>query len=304
MPRDLSDVLHYFLPELERTPDAGSGVGSGSGRLGGARIARTTGSAGTSVAAGADRAANARRRVTRPGEAPAPAPPPPLSVLCVPIGERDLVHAAFTWSLAVETARQGGSVALVAPEEDRYTPLWSGPRAGTSEPDLVYCRAEALADLRQTAADLAVERSRSARQGGIVFTRIPPRWLDEGGDRRDAIRWILMFSSPRREDATATFERIERMVKDRPGLEIGITIHGVRRIAEARDAFDELARRCEERLGLALASYGLLTDDLDIYRAIAAGRSIGETHPDSPAARALADVARLIYEDARSRVLG
>ncbi|MBK7950373.1 MAG: hypothetical protein IPK00_16880 [Deltaproteobacteria bacterium] len=297
MPRDLSDVLHYFLPELERAPDARSDVGPGSGRLGGARSARTTG------VAGADRAANARRRIPWPGAVSAPAPAP-LSVLCVPIGERDLVHAAFTWSLAVETARQGGSVALVAPEDDRHTPLWSGPRSGTSEPELVYCRAEALADLRQTAADLAVERSRSARQGGIIFTRIPPRWLDEGGDRRDAIRWILMFSSPRREDATATFERIERMVKDRPGLEIGITIHGVRRIAEARDAFDELARRCEERLGLALASYGLLTDDLDIYRAIAAGRSIGETHPDSPAARALADVARLIYEDARSRVLG
>lgn len=303
MPRDLSDVLHYFLPELERTPDSPAGVDSGRGRLAGDRASGTAGARGVATTTASVRAASARRRVPWPGEAPA-TPPPPLSVLCVPIGERDLVHAAFTWSLAVETARQGGSVVVVAPEDDRHSPLWSGPPSGAPEPELVYCRADSLADLRQTAMDLAAERSRSARQGGIVFTRIPPRWLDEGGDRRDSIRWILMFSSPRREDATATFERIERLVKDRPGLEIGVTIHGVRRIAEAREAFDELARRCEERLGLALASYGLLTDDLDIYRSIAAGRSIGETHPDSPAARALADVARLIYEDARSRVLG
>ncbi|MBY0399611.1 hypothetical protein K2X89_04905, partial [Myxococcota bacterium] len=73
---------------------------------------------------------------------------------------------------------------------------------------------------------------------------------------------------------------------------------------EARESFDELARRCRERLGVGLSSYGLLTDELDVYRAIAAGRPIGDSHPHSPAARALRDVARLIYEDARSRVLG
>ena len=43
VPRDLSDVLHYFLPELERTPDSSSGFTSGAGRRGVARpTARTS----------------------------------------------------------------------------------------------------------------------------------------------------------------------------------------------------------------------------------------------------------------------
>ena len=101
-----------------------------------------------------------------------------------------------------------------------------------------------------------------------------------------------------------TFERVRRWVHERPGVEVGVTIHGVNQIDEARRAFDDLARACEERLGLSLASYGLLVDDLDLYRAIAAGRPIGRENPNAPAARALTDVARLLYEDARSRLLG
>ena len=81
----------------------------------------------------------------------------------------------------------------------------------------------------------------------------------------------------RRRDVEATFESVRRWVRERPGLEIGVTIHGVRQIAEAREAFDELARSCDERLGLPLASYGLLVDDLEVYRSIAAGRSFAHT---------------------------
>jgi hypothetical protein len=48
-----------------------------------------------------------------------------------------------------------------------------------------------------------------------------------------------------------------------------------------------------------LTSYGLLFDDLYVYRAIAAGRPIGLAHPQAPATRALMDVAGLIYENTR-----
>jgi MinD-like ATPase involved in chromosome partitioning or flagellar assembly len=50
-------------------------------------------------------------------------------------------------------------------------------------------------------------------------------------------------------------------------------------------------------------SYGLLVDDLHVYRAIVARRPIGLEHPQSPAARALRDVARLVLEDARKIAL-
>ena len=86
--------------------------------------------------------------------------------------------------------------------------------------------------------------------------------------------------------------------------EVGVTIHGVTSVNEARCAFKHLSRLCQTRLQLDLTSYGLLVDDLHVYRAIAAGRPIGLAHPQAPATRALMDVAGLLYEDARSRVLG
>lgn len=302
MPRDLSDVLHYFLPEL----DGGSDSAPDPARP----FVRRSDPASASPP---------RRR----------SPPPrressrcPLPILGVPIGERDVVHATYTWNLALETVRLGGSSAIVAPEIDRDSPLWPGPGAGNLDVEIVYSAASDLAGLRRAAAEVAEQRGRTARSGGIVFARIPPAWLTEPAataagraprpvsmrpeptDADDWIRWLLVFSSARPRDVESTFESVRRWVRERPGLEVGVTIHGVRQIAEARDAFDELARRCDERLGLPLASYGLLVHDLEVYRAIAAGRPIGESRPMVPAARALTDVARLLYEDARSRVLG
>ena len=44
----------------------------------------------------------------------------------------------------------------------------------------------------------------------------------------------------------------------------------------------------------------LVVDDLHVYRAIVSRRPIGIEHPQSRAARALRDVARLVLDDARS----
>jgi hypothetical protein len=79
---------------------------------------------------------------------------------------------------------------------------------------------------------------------------------------------------------------------------VGVTIHGVRSIDEARRAFDALVSALEPELRQRLVSYGLLLDDLDVYRAIVNRRPIGVVHPQSRAARALADVARLLLGDA------
>lgn len=286
MPRDLSDVLHYFLPELD---------GASESRREADRELR-----GRLATPFANSPPPARRTLAgRPGTSRLP-----LSVLGVPIGERDVVHAAFTWNLAIETARHGGASVILAPDSDRDTPLWPAEGPGAFGSEVVYCPAVNLIELRRAAAGLAQERSKTARRGGIVFTRIPPAWLADAGESMDPIRWLLLFTSPRRQETAATFERVKQLVDKQPGLDIGVTLHGVRCIADARAAFDELARSCETRLATPLVSYGLLVDDLDVYRAIAAGRPIGLAHPQAPASRALRDVARLLYEDARSRVLG
>ncbi|MEZ4332856.1 MAG: hypothetical protein R3F35_13930 [Myxococcota bacterium] len=293
MPRDLSDVLHFFLPELESPPEPRD------------TSTRRFPHAGPAATPSAPSTTESPREALLDRPTTAAAARRPLSILGVPLGERDLVHAALTWNLAVETARQGGAVAIVVPESDRDSALWSAHAPGPHTPEILFCPARHAADLYAAAGERAETLRRSTRRGGIVFVRLPPEWLEASpAAATDAMRWILLFTSPRREDGSATFERVRRLVEQRPGLEIGVTVRGVARIEEARDAFDELARRCHERLGLALASYGLLTDDLDVYRAIAAGRAIGSTHPRSPAARALVDVARLLYEDARSRLLG
>ena len=76
-----------------------------------------------------------------------------------------------------------------------------------------------------------------------------------------------------------------------------MTVHGVRSIEEARWTFLELAASCEQELGRPLTSYGLLLDDLDVYRGIVERRAVGLCRPRSRAARALRDVARLLCEE-------
>lgn len=279
MPRDLADVLHYFLPELEDDPGGDAPA-----------------SEPPPIAGDPD-----ENELGRP---PAGGAPPPLPILGLPIGERDVVRAALAWNLAVETARLGARATLIAPDSDRGSPLWPEPGVGPLGCELRFCPAKDLQSLYETATTLATRLAREARHGGIVFVRIPPAWLDDDTTPAEPLRWMLLLSGARARDLDETAGLARKLCARHPVLELGVTLHGVESIAEARDAFDALARRTQAESARPLISYGLLVDDLHVYRAIAAQRPIGLAHPQSPAARALMDVARLLYEDARSRVLG
>ena len=76
MPTDLGDVLHYFIPEAETAIPEASAV----------RAARAAGGAS-------------------PHGFSDPMRPAALPLIGVPIGEQDVVRAAFAWNLAVEIAR-------------------------------------------------------------------------------------------------------------------------------------------------------------------------------------------------------
>lgn len=290
MPRDLADVLHYFLPELEESPVAGDASAS---------------------------PAPHRRDLGRMGEdsgnsGPTGAKVPPLPVLGLAIGDHDVVRAALAWNLAIETARLGGTTVILAPEEDRGSPLWPEPGVGPLGTELLFCPAKDLRGLYEAAADLAQQRAEQhppqrpgqPRRGGIIFVRIPPAWLEAHDEIPDVLRWVLLLSGSTDRDLDEALSLSARLLARHPNIEIGVTLHGVQSIAEARSAYEILAQRAQVNLGLFLISYGLLVDDLHVYRAIAAQRPIGLAHPQAPAARALSDVARLLYEDARSRVLG
>ncbi|MEM9175724.1 MAG: hypothetical protein AAGC67_10855 [Myxococcota bacterium] len=281
MPRDLADVLHYFLPELDEGPD---------GERADAPLSAAPVQAPAPV---------------RPPQRPAPgSASPPLPILGLPIGERDVVRAALAWNLAVETARLGAATILLAPDADRGSPLWPEPGVGPLGCELLFCPAKDLASLLETATALATRQAQQAKRGGIVFVRIPPHWLTETERLAEPLRWMLLLSGARPRDLDETAGLARSLYARHPVLELGVTLHGVESIAEARDAYDALARRTEAESARPLISYGLLVDDLHVYRAIAAQRPVGLAHPQSPAARALMDVARLLYEDARSRVLG
>ncbi|MFK7898418.1 MAG: MinD/ParA family protein [Myxococcota bacterium] len=303
MPRDLSDVFHYFLPELADETEADTAPSRLKPQSPQAAPPQPLPSAKT------------ERRAETP-ETPPPAAPVtssepgtlPLPILGLPIGDRDVVRAALAWNLAIETARLGGASIILSPESDAGSPLWPAPGTGPLGTELHFSSARSIEELVHEASLLSTARAQIPQRGGIVFVRIPPAWLEkqDGLERgaMDAIRWMLLLSSANQGDLDEAADLAARMLRANPSAEIGLTIHGVQAIDEARQAFEYLSRVSEEKLALVLISYGLLVDDLHVYRAIAAQRPIGLAHPQAPATRALMDVARLLYEDARSRVLG
>jgi len=221
----------------------------------------------------------------------------------MPIGERDVVRAAYAWNLAVEVARTGATAALIAPAESGSALLWPDPGTGPVGCEMILTGATGLADLNRVALDVAVARAADASDGGIVLVRVPPEWLADASDARGLLRWILLFGTTEHSDQLEAYRLTQQLLEAHPDAKIGITIHGATRVAEARHAFHRIADLAARRLHHVLLSYGLLVDDLHVYRAIVARRPIGLEHPQSRAALALHDVARLLLEDARKIAL-
>ena len=263
MPRDLSDVLHYFLPASEYS------------------------NSGAPLRGGVDARSAALAR------------PAALPIVSLPIGERDVVRAAFAWNLTVEMARLGASASLIAPLEARSSSIWPEAGFGPVGAEALFPAVDGLSGLIRAALDIAVARAPDSREGGIVVVCVPPHWLRELRDRQDLLRWVLLFATPESRDLLETYAIAKQLLLSSQKTEVGITIHGARRVADAERAFDRLAGVTAKHLGRTPLSYGFLVDDLHVYRAIVARRPIGIEHPQSRAARALRDVAHLVLEDAR-----
>ena len=292
MPRDLSDVLDYFLPAAEQSEEAAidphdTARSSPSEPLTGPV---SPGECLTRQESGAGSEERSPGRQERPAALP---------IIAVPIGERDVVRAAYAWNLAVEVARMGAASTLIAPAEAYSALVWPEPGTGPVGCEMVLASVAGIADLNRSALDIAVSRAAECNQGGVVFVHVPPEWLDGAHVARGLLRWSLLFSTPERRDQLETYGLAKRLLEAHPDLRIGITIHGVRRVAEAEKAFQRVADVAVRRLGQSLLSYGLLVDDLHVYRAIVARRPIGLEHPQSRATRALQDVARMLLDDAR-----
>jgi hypothetical protein len=233
-------------------------------------------------------------------------PPPRLDaatppIVALPVGERDVVRAALAWNLTVEIARLGASASLLAPKSSEGSLLWPEAGRGPVGAELIQSPAGDLGGLYRDAADVAVQRAAEPGDGGVVLACVPPQWLRASTDGAALLRWALLFATPDSRDLLETYALAKLLLRRRPDATVGVTIHGVRRIAEAERAFQRLAGVSLRHLGRAPRSYGLLVDDLHVYRAIVARRPIGLEHPQSPAAKALRDVARLVLDDARTQ---
>lgn len=273
MPRDLGDVLDYLLPRAVNAAPA------------------TDPSLEAERETPVDTLARSQR-------------PPALPILALPIGDHDVVRAAFAWNLTVEIARLGASATLLAPAESNSAPLWPPPGRGPIGAELALVQTANLQQLNRAALDIAVSRAADATDGGVVLVRVPLDWMRGASDSRALLRWVLLFASPESTDLREAYGLTKSVLGSGATSRVGITIHGARGIAEAERAFGRLAGTALRHLRHAVVSYGLLVDDLHVYRAIVARRPIGLEHPQSRAARALRDVARLVLDDSRKQVVG
>jgi hypothetical protein len=241
----------------------------------------------------------------RPLDGPTAGPdrPAALPIVAVPLGERDVVRAAYAWNLAVEVARQGASATLLAPANSEPSPLWPDPGRGPVGAEVVLAEARSFGDLNRAALDVAVSRAADSNDGGVVLVTVPPTWFCDADVGRALVRWVLLFTAAETRDLLETYSLAKRIIAANSGARVGVTIHGVRALEEAKGAFRHLADVAARHLEHPLTSYGLLVDDLHVYRAIVSRRPIGLEHPQSRAARALRDVARLLLEDARKHAI-
>lgn len=270
MGRDLGDVLHYFIPEAGSAPEAG--------------------------------AEEPPRRVDpAPARTPEPRPaarPDPwrIGVIAVPLGHRDVLRATFVWNLAVEMTGQGAPTTVVVPSR-MSPPVWPEPGRTAMGAEFVPVLADGLGDLSRAALDVAVSRAADEEPNAQVLVCVPPAWLGKAADGPALLRHVLLFTSPEPTEVIETYALAKHLFGASPQVRLGVTIYGVQSVETAGRAFDQLAMTTERHLGCALTSYGLLVDELQIYRAIVDRRPIGVSHPQSRAARSLRDVARLLLDD-------
>ena len=224
---------------------------------------------------------------------------PTLPVLGLPIGDQDVLRAAFAWNLTVEMARLGARAILVSPELDDPSPLWPDLLEKPLGAELVKIPDANPQSVMTQVKRLTSTRHATHQRGGLVLLRIPPTWLRQPAEVRDWLRWTLLFSTARADDLRETYALGKLVTQVCPQAQMGLTIHGVDRREQAENSYQRVALAFQRHLHRDLLSYGLLVDDLLVYRTIVAQRPIGLCHPQSIAARAMRDVASILLEDAR-----
>ena len=205
----------------------------------------------------------------------------------------ELLGVALLWNLAHELARCGTPVAWVSALSDEEL-VPGEASAGISR---VLAPVDELAGLAAAVRE-AGAKLRAKRAPELVLTRIPPDWLVPDEAARELLAWTLLLAGPEPERCDEVRLASRRIADACPGARIGVTVHGVRSVREAAAAFGELARVLRTP-NAELASYGVLLDEHLLYDALLTRRPLTRHRPQSRAAAALSDVAKLLHEDWR-----
>jgi hypothetical protein len=191
---------------------------------------------------------------------------------------------------------QGAVTTVVAPSR-MMPPVWPDPGRNALGAEMMPVLAEGLGDLSRATLDVAVGQEADETQASPVIVCVPPTWLGKAADGAAILRRVHLFTSPEPSELIEAYALAKHLWAVARRATVGITIYGVQRVEVARRTFERLADTAHRHLGRDLASYGLLVDELQIYRAIVERRPIGLAHPQSRAARSLRDVARLLLDD-------
>ena len=202
----------------------------------------------------------------------------------------DPFAVAAGWNLAHELARQSFAVAWVTSLSDEELL----PADATPGLTRVLTPAADLAGLARAAAEAGAKLA-AARVPGLVLLRVPPAWIAPGAAADRLLAWTLQLVAPEAAELARSVAR--RVFEAHPAARIGVTLHGVRSVAEAERVFAALAREALVRCDARLSSYGVLLDDADLYRSLLARRPLALLRPGSLARRAAADVATLLRCD-------
>jgi MinD-like ATPase involved in chromosome partitioning or flagellar assembly len=210
--------------------------------------------------------------------------PGPVQLLAVPMEAADLLRGAIVWNLALELGRAGATVEAVIP-----------PDAGVPEEDATLGVRVSGAHAADWVRATGQARTRLANRTtldapGLLLAGLAAEATPAAAEHTDLALLCCATEPAALERAEAQGRRWLEAGHDR----LGVVIHGAGSLREARRAFERLAGPLERVAGQPIASFGLLVDDLALYRSLVERRPVGLTRPQSPAGRALADVARLL----------
>lgn len=210
-----------------------------------------------------------------------PAPPPAArGVVALPLEPDETLRAGFVAELAARLAEGGAGVAVCGPRE--LLALLPSPAPGvTVEPEPVGTGRSGLrGEPGPGAPGWRLELVRADRE--------PPP---------SSPAWSLLFATPDPEDLALARRRVGAILRRAPGARVGVTLHGVRDLAEAEPTFLRLAAAVEADGAERLLSYGAILDELEVLRALVAGRGARGLAPGSRARRSFEGVAALLTED-------